>query len=234
MKILAIDSTAVTASCAVTDDKKLIAQSFVNVGLTHSQTLLPLIDDTLRNAKMTIDKIDRLVVCAGPGSFTGVRIGVSTIKGIAFTNDIPCVGVSTLDAIAETAGCFNGIICAVMDARCNQVYNALFRAENGSIERLCEDRALSIDELTNELKSLNDKILLAGDGAELCYNKMNDTLPVFLASDNIRFQSGYGAAIASMREYYADKCVKSNDLTPIYLRLPQAERELNQRLAQQK
>ena len=234
MKILAIDSTAITASCAVTEDEKLLAQSFVNVGLTHSQTLLPLIDDTLRNAKVKIESIDRFVVCAGPGSFTGVRIGVSTVKGLAFTKNVECVGVSTLDAIACSSGVFSGVICAVMDARCNQVYNALFRAANGKTERLCPDRALSIDELTEELKEYNEDILLAGDGAELCFNKMNGTIPVTLAPQNVRFQSGFGAAIASLRDEYADKCVKPNDLTPIYLRLPQAERELNQRLAQQK
>lgn len=234
MKILAIDSSAVTASCAVMDEGKLKAQCFSNIGLTHSQTLLPLIHDTLRNAGCRIEDIEFAAVCAGPGSFTGVRIGVSTIKGICFTKDIPCVGVSTLEAIAYTSSAFNGIVCAVMDARCNQVYNALFRCKDSKVERLCDDRALSIDELKDELAQINEPILLTGDGAELCFRKLSDSIPVTLAPENIRYQSGYGAAMAAQTDENRQKRVKANDLTPIYLRLPQAERELNQRLAAKK
>lgn len=226
MKILALDSSAVSASCAVTDSGKLIAQSFINVGLTHSQTLMPLIENTLKSVGAGVADMDLIAVSAGPGSFTGVRIGVATVKGLAFTNNIKCAGVSTLAAIALTAQINNGVVCAVMDARCRQVYNALFRFESGKPIRLCEDRAISIAELENELAAMDENVILAGDGAVICKNSMTYDKLV-LAPENVRMQSAYGVAAAaeSMTEAYTE----AKELQPIYLRLPQAERELKKR-----
>lgn len=227
MKILAIDSSAVSASCAVTDNGKLIAQSFVNIGLTHSQTLMPMIENTVKQSGKSLSDMDLIAVSAGPGSFTGVRIGVSSVKGIAFTQNIKCVGVSTLEAIAYTAQVNNGIVCAVMDARCQQVYNALFRFKNGIMERLCEDRAVSIAELDEELKNINEQIILAGDGAVICKNAMAYENTV-LAPENVRMQSAYGVAAAA-ESLEEEQYVCAKELQPIYLRIPQAERELKKR-----
>lgn len=226
MKILALDSSAVSASCAVTDSGKLIAQSFINVGLTHSQTLMPLIENTLKSVGAGVADMDLIAVSAGPGSFTGVRIGVATVKGLAFTNNIKCAGVSTLAAIALTAQINNGVVCAVMDARCRQVYNALFRFESGKPIRLCEDRAISIAELENELMTMDEAVILAGDGAVICKNSMTyDKL--ILAPENVRMQSAYGVAAAA--ENMAEAYTEAKELQPIYLRIPQAERELKKR-----
>lgn len=227
MRILAIDSSAVSASCAITEDGRLIAQSFVNIGMTHSQTLMPMVEDTIRQSGKTLEDMDLIAVCAGPGSFTGVRIGVATVKGLAFTSDKKCAGVSTLEAIAYTAQINNGIVCAVMDARCQQVYNALFRFENGECIRLCEDRAIAISELESELEKYGEPVMLAGDGAVICKNTMTYE-GLYLAPENVRMQSGYGAAAAAMK-LSEENYVSAAELQPIYLRVPQAERELKKR-----
>lgn len=227
MKILALDSSAVSASCAVTDNGKLIAQSFLNIGLTHSQTLMPMIENTVKSSGVSLSDIDLIAVSAGPGSFTGVRIGVSTVKGLAFTQNLRCAGVSTLEAIAYTAQVENGIVCAVMDARCQQVYNGLFRFENGKISRLCEDRAISIADLEAELKAMGERVILAGDGAVICKNTMAYENLV-LAPENVRMQSAYGVAAAA-ESLEEEQYVCAKELQPIYLRIPQAERELKKR-----
>lgn len=230
MKILAIDSSAISAGCAVTDNGRIIAESFVKVGLTHSETLLPMVANTLANAKLNANEIDCFAVSAGPGSFTGIRIGVSAVKGMAFTQNTPCIGVSTLEAIAWGCIGFDGIICAAMDARRSQVYNALFKFEEGRLVRLCDDRAISIEELTDELSYQDSRIYLAGDGAELCYNAMHDKLPdIALVPEHIRFQRGFGVAMAAQRIYEQQGAQSPDELVPTYLRPSQAERELRKR-----
>lgn len=224
MKILAIDSSAKTASVAVIENGTLISECFVNAGLTHSRTLMPMIDNALSQADMKIDEIDALCVNNGPGSFTGIRIGVAAVKGLAMCDNKPCCGVSTLEAAAYNFTDENCIICVSMDARCNQVYTALFKAENNQIERLCEDKAVSIDDLCTELSLYNDKIILAGDGAEICYKSFSDKLAnVVLSGENRRYQRAYGTALAAINN---NNFNDSSMLAPVYLRLPQAEREL--------
>ncbi len=226
LKILAIDSSAKTASVAVTDDKKLISECFVNAGLTHSRTLMPMVDNALRQADMKIEDIDAFCVNAGPGSFTGIRIGVAAVKGLALASDKPCAGVSTLEATAYNFIDENAVVCAAMDARCNQVYAALFEIKNGIVTRLCDDYAVPISELAAKIESLADKtVILAGDGAEICYNAMKETLGnIKLSAESRRYQRAYGAALASLAgdNIYDDSAL----LAPVYLRLPQAEREL--------
>ena len=231
MKLLALDSSAISAGCAVMDDGQIIAESFVKVGLTHSETLLPMVANTLANAKLTDQDIDCFAVSAGPGSFTGIRIGVAAVKGMAFPRHTPCIGVSTLEAIAwNCVGFHHGIVCAAMDARCSQVYNALFCFEDGRLVRLCDDRAVSIDELTDELSYEDGSVLLAGDGAALCYESMHEQLPdVSLAPEHIRYQRGSGVAMAAMRIYKAQGAQSPEALVPTYLRLSQAERELKKK-----
>ena len=172
MKILAFESSAVSASVALVEDEKLIAQSFQNCGLTHSRTLLPLAESLLKNCGVTLDDVDALAVAHGPGSFTGVRIGVATVKGLALGADKPCIGVSTLEAMAWGARALGGRLCCVMDARAGQVYNALFAVENGAPHRLCDDRALKLTDLGEEIGET--PYFLVGDGADLCYNTLKE------------------------------------------------------------
>ena len=223
--ILAVDSSAVSASCCVLRGGRLVAQTFVNAGLTHSRTLMPIIDATLRAAGITADDIDFAAVSAGPGSFTGIRIGIATVKGISFTRDIPCVPVSTLSAIAHNMTGFEGYACAVMDARCGQVYTATFRLEV-DIKRVTPDRAIPIETLVEELPLLKTTVWLCGDGAEICFEKLNNIPNIRIAPPFLRYQTGYGVAKAAEQAIASGEAVKPNDLTPIYLRIPQAEREL--------
>ncbi len=228
MKILSVDSSAKTASVAVTDGKALISECFVNAGLTHSRTLMPMVDNALRQADMNINEIDAFCVNAGPGSFTGIRIGVAAVKGLALAENKPCAGVSTLECIAYNFLDENCVVCATMDARCKQVYTALFEITDGAVNRLCEDKAVSIDDLASEISAIDKTVILSGDGAEICYNEMNDKINnLSLAAENRRYQRAYGAALAAVSNeaLFEDSAL----LSPVYLRLPQAERELKLR-----
>ena len=172
MKILALESSAVSASVALTEDEKLVAQSFQNCGLTHSRTLLPMAENLLANCGVSLADVDAIAVAHGPGSFTGVRIGVATVKGLALGADKPCIGVSTLEAMAWGARALGSDLCCVMDARAGQVYNALFTVENGRVRRLCDDRAIKLTELAEEIGEA--PYFLVGDGADLCYNTIKE------------------------------------------------------------
>lgn len=225
LKILAVDSSARAASAAVAQDGRLISECFVNAGLTHSRTLMPMVDNALSQADMSIDDIDAFCVNAGPGSFTGIRIGVAAVKGLALSSGKPCAGISTLEAIAYNFADENCIVCASMDARCNQVYTALFRCEASKVTRICDDKAVSINDLCAELSNYGEKIYLAGDGAELCFAALGGKLPnAVLAGENRRYQRAFGTALAafSNTELFNDSAL----LVPVYLRPPQAEREL--------
>lgn len=216
--ILSVDSSAVTASVALTDGENVINNEFVNAGLTHSETLLPMIKRVLGDTK--VSDLDAIAVTAGPGSFTGVRIGVATVKGIAFEKNIPCISVSTLEAIAYNFADENIIVCAVMDARRMQFYNALFEIKNGKAIRLCDDRAISITDLREDLKKY-DRVVIAGDGAKLCFDNINlDNCT--LAPNDKMYQNGTGVSRAAKDK----KKISASSLMPVYLRLSQAEREL--------
>ncbi len=230
MKILAVESSAGPASCAVYEDGKVLASSYINVKLKHSQTLIPMIDAMLKNSGIGIDDIDMLAVAAGPGSFTGVRIGVAAIKGIAFARGIPCIGVSTLAAMAHMAGAlhFDGIVCPAMDARCSQVYTAMFECSSNTLTRLTEDSALKIEELKNQIINTKKSVLFVGDGALLCYNAIcPNCANVYIAPEQFRFQNAVGVAMQAASQ--PEKAVSADSLLPIYLRLPQAERELKRK-----
>lgn len=216
--ILSVDSSAVTASVALTDGENVINNEFVNAGLTHSETLLPMIKRVLGDTK--VSDLDAIAVTAGPGSFTGVRIGVATVKGLAFEKNIPCISVSTLEAIAYNFADENIIVCAVMDARRMQFYNALFEIKNGKAIRLCDDRAISVTDLREDLKKY-DRVVIAGDGAKLCFDNINlDNCT--LAPNDKMYQNGIGVSRAAKDK----KKISASSLMPVYLRLSQAEREL--------
>ncbi len=234
MVILGIDSSAVSASAAVVKDGKLISESFLNVGLTHSVTLLSLIKQSVEGAGLSVSDLDAVAVTNGPGSFTGVRIGVATAKGIAQPEGKKCVPVSTLEAIAYPLIDTNCVAVSVMDARCNQVYCALFRCENGKMTRLTEDDAISLDSLRDILNNYNEKIILIGDGADISYNYLSKDIPdIAIASPLIKYQRASSVAfIASERLDNKENIKTPDELVPSYLRLSQAERELKKKKEQ--
>ena len=228
MLILAMESTAKAASVALVRDGVLVAQSTQCSGLTHSRTLLPMAEDLLKNAGINLSDVDRFAVAHSPGSFTGVRIGVAAVKGLAWATEKPAVGVSTLEAMAwhGAAAGEGSLVCCAMDARRNQVYNALFEIRDGSPVRLTEDRAISLADLIADLNADGRTPFLVGDGAHLCKVAMDSAV---LAPENLRMQSAWGVAMAAM-----DKPDASADaLQPVYLRLSQAERERQARLKEQ-
>ena len=231
MKILALETSAVAASVAVCEDEALIAQSFQRTGLTHSATLMPMLETMLKNAGMTLNEIDLIAVAAGPGSFTGLRIGVSAAKGLAWPLDKPCAGVSTLEAMAWQMTGMNGVVCAAMDARRQQVYNALFDLQDGKPVRLTPDRAISLEDLGAELLNIKKNQLLVGDGAHLCYNAFQSKgYPVQIAPAHLQFQSAWGVARCALEQARTGQLTDAAGLIPNYHRLSQAERE---RLAKQ-
>lgn len=231
MKILALETSAVAASVAVCEDEALIAQSFQRTGLTHSATLMPMLEDMLKNSGMTMNEIDLIAVAAGPGSFTGLRIGLSAAKGLAWSLDKPCANVSTLEAMAWQMTGMDGVVCAAMDARRQQVYNALFDVQNGIPVRLTQDRAISLEELGAELEKLAKKLIFVGDGAHLCYNAFqNKGYPVQMPPSHLQFQSAWGVARCALEQARIGQLTDAAGLVPNYHRLSQAERE---RLAKQ-
>ncbi|MBE6729551.1 MAG: tRNA (adenosine(37)-N6)-threonylcarbamoyltransferase complex dimerization subunit type 1 TsaB [Ruminococcaceae bacterium] len=228
MKILSLECSAKTASCAITEGEKIIASAFTNAALTHSQTLMPMINGMLSSSKTDVKDIGAFAITSGPGSFTGIRIGISALKGMALAKNIPCIAVSTLNAIAYNFIDRDAIVCAVMDARCNQVYGALFRVKNGKIKRLCEDIAENADIFKERILKSRARcpIIIAGDGAEMFYPKVMSKKNVSKAHASLVFQNAVGVALAATEKYNLGDTVSAEKLLPVYLRLPQAEREL--------
>ena len=227
MKIFAVDSTAKTAAVALCEDGRLLAQYMQNNGNTHSETLLPMTETLFRAMGITADDVDLFAVSAGPGSFTGVRIGVATVKGLAFGRGKPCIGVSTLEALALNL--VNDepeerVICPVMDARRGQLYTARFVCSCGKLTRLTPDRAISYAEFEEECVRDGRKVRLCGDG----YDLVRRLLPENLAHDTpepLRYQSAYSVAQAALAAFAAGVRTTDEELRPVYLRLSQAERE---------
>ena len=230
MLILALDSTALVGSVALCDNERLISEITVNTGHTHSETLLPMVESLLNLCGYTVDDIDLFACTTGPGSFTGVRIGAATVKGLAYGRGKPCVGVSTPEALAYNSIMCDGLLCPVMNARRMQVYNALFSCDSQKMTRLCQDRALSIVELGEELSAYDTPIYLTGDGAELVYGvlaKEGSSLAkrLVLQPERIRHQSGYSVAQVALTMYEKGQATTDAALAPVYLRPSQAERE---------
>ena len=226
MLILAFETSAKAASVALSDGEKLLGESYQNTGLTHSQTLLPMAQDLLKSCGYTPQQVEAVAVAAGPGSFTGIRIGVAAAKGFAWGGEKPCYGVSTLEAMARNFGAWSGLVVPVMDARRSQVYTATFLAEEGTLSRLCEDRAVSLQELGEELKNVTQPIFLVGDGSVLCYNTLKAVAPkLVLPPEHRMHQRAAGVALAAAEKIAAGEPGNGAELTPNYLRLSQAERE---------
>lgn len=224
MLILAFETSAKAASTALLEHGKLLGESYQNTGLTHSQTLLVMAEDMLKQCGRTPQDVEAVAVASGPGSFTGVRIGVAAAKGYAWGKNIPCYGVSTLEAMAQTLGIWSGYLCPVMDARRSQVYNALFHADAGKLTRVCEDRAIALEDLKKELENLNEPVFLVGDGSILCYNTLK--VPnLILPPEHRMHQRAVGVGLLAQKLYDTGIPGDGAVLTPNYLRLSQAERE---------
>ena len=225
MRILAFETSAKAASVALLEDDMLLGELYLNCGLTHSRTLLESAQRLLEITELTAKDIDAIACAAGPGSFTGVRIGVAAAKGFAWGREIPCYGVSTLEAMARSAACLGGVICCCMDARRAQVYNAVFERCGETLVRLREDRAISLDDLCEDLQNIEKTIFLVGDGAELCYTTLLERLPrLTLLPEHLRQQRASGAALAAWEKIGRGERGDAGSLTPNYLRLSQAER----------
>ncbi len=235
MRILSIDSSATTASVALFEDSNLIGEFFTNTSFTHSRTLAPMIENLLSVTGKAVSDIDLIAVSNGPGSFTGVRIGVSVAKGIAFPDDLPCFAVSTLESMAYNLTLSECVVCAVMDARRNQVYNAMFRIKYGEVNRLCDDRAISLEDLKSEIEETyqGERIILVGDGALITMRKLMDLpMSIELAPETLRFQRASSVALAAISKIEAgEKPSSASELLPSYLRLSQAERERFEKLS---
>ena len=235
MLILAFETSAKAASVALAADGKLLGESYQNTGLTHSQTLMVMAQDLIKTCGYTPQQVEAVAVAAGPGSFTGVRIGVAAAKGFAWGAELPCYGVSTLEAMALSLGAYDGYVVCAMDARRSQVYTATFRADQGALTRLCQDRAISLQELGENLKNCEKPVFLVGDGSILCYNTLKDQVPnLVLPPEHRMHQRAGGVALAAARMIEAGLPGNGAELTPNYLRLSQAERERMERENKQK
>ena len=235
MNILAVDTAGKTLGVALLQDDRLKYECYLDGGMTHSETLMPLVDHCLKLCGLTCADIDLFGVNAGPGSFTGVRIGVAAAKGLAWGAEKPVCGVSTLEGMATQMAMLRGIICPVMDARRSQVYNALFQSDGKNLQRLTPDRAISLEELKKDLETCEKSIFLVGDGANLCYNTLLEAVPrLVLPPAHLIMQRASGVALAAEKMAERGLLQSPGELEPNYLRLSQAERERLEKLKQSK
>lgn len=226
MRILAFETSAKSASVALLQDGVLLGEYLQNSGQTHSRTVMKMAEDLLRNCDLTAQDVDAVACSAGPGSFTGVRIGMAAAKGFAWGRELPCYGVSTLEAMARAVAVADGTYCAVMDARRSQVYTALFTLADGKFSRLTEDAAISLEELGKMLKNTEKTKFLVGDGASLCYNELRETVrDLLLLPEHLRMQRASGVALLAWEQAQSGNYPSGRELCPNYLRLSQAERE---------
>lgn len=225
MRILALETAAKAVSAAITEDGKVLASGYQDTGLTHSRTLMPVVEGLLRNTGLTVAEMDAIAVSAGPGSFTGVRIGVSAAKGLAFAAEKPAAPVSTLAALARNVSFFDGLIVCAMDARQKQIYNALFSVrDDGSLERLTPDRAVSLADLAEELADDSRPKTIAGDGAKLCLDALNAAgiSRCCIAPPHLVMQNAMSVALEAEEIAKNGGLVSAQELVPVYLRPPQA------------
>lgn len=226
MKLICLETSAKTASAAVVTEGKVLGEISVTAGLTHSQTILPALEALLRGCSMKLADADGFAVSIGPGSFTGLRIGIGAVKGMAQGSEKGCAGISTLEALAVNFSGLHYTVCPVMDARCGQVYTSLFWANGDYPVRLWEDMAISLDQLREKLQSVEGEVMLVGDGAEIAFGALADSCKVLLAPPAMRYQSAASVGIAALHHLQTEPLIPPDQLMPAYLRLPQAEREL--------
>ena len=224
MKILALETSAKAVSAAVTENGKVLCSGYQDTGLTHSRTLMPIVEHILKNTGLTMADMDAVAVAAGPGSFTGIRIGVAAAKGLAFAADKPAAGVSTLAAMARNVAFADGLVICAMDARRNQIYNALFEAKDGHLTRLTEDRAIALADLAEELRADPRPKTVVGDGAALCHAFLTETgIACRMAPPHLLMQNAMSVAVEAEKLAAEGKLVSSQELEPVYLRPAQAD-----------
>lgn len=234
MKILAIDTTESTASVAVTEGYKLLGLYQLNSGNTHSETILPMIDELLRKLKINVFNIDLIACAVGPGSFTGLRIGASTVKGLSYANKIACVGVSSLEAMAASMTSFKGLICPVINARRNQFYTSIYSSDgHGNMRCILDDRIMLLDELKEYFSRSNDCVYFVGSGYDVLTEAVSTSGYV---PEPMRYENAYFVACTALKKYESASAEEkasftADNLNPIYLRKAQAEQELEDRLA---
>ena len=227
MIVLAFESTAKAASVAVCDSQKLLGCYNIDNGLTHSELLLPMAEQLMKTLGLSFADIELLCCTTGPGSFTGVRIGTALVKGLALSKDVPCVGVSTLEALAENLSGIDGIIVPVMDAKRGQFYTAIFKSNGNTISRITEDAALSARELAEMLSEYaGTQIYLTGDGYAPAHKGLTE-LGVKLCNTPKLFinENAASCATVALKKYNYGEYTTDTALIPTYLRMPQAERE---------
>jgi len=224
--LLAFETSAKAASVALFEGDKLLGEQYQNTGLTHSQTLMVMAQELIRQCGKEPSDVGAVAVANGPGSFTGVRIGAAAAKGFAWGREIPLYGVSTLEAMALGLGAWEGYVCPVMDARRSQVYNALFSVDQGEVSRITEDRAIALSDLAQEIKKFEKPVFLVGDGSNLCYNTLLESVPKLVLPPEYRLhQRAVGVGLAALKQISAGEAGDGKTLVPNYLRLSQAERE---------
>ena len=224
MKILALETSAKAVSAAVSEEGKILASGYQDTGLTHSRTLMPIVEHILKNTGLTMADMDAVAVAAGPGSFTGIRIGVAAAKGLAFGADKPAIGVSTLAAMARGVAFSDGLVICAMDARRNQIYNALFEAKDGQLTRLTDDRAIALADLAEELRTDPRPMTVVGDGAKLRHTFLTEAgISCRMAPPHLVMQNATGVALEAESMAAAGKTVSAQALEPVYLRPAQAD-----------
>lgn len=225
--ILTIDSSSLVATVAIVDENVVIAEYTVNLKKTHSQTLLCMVDEIFKMTNLDKKSIKAIAVTNGPGSFTGLRIGAATAKGLALALDVPVIGVSTIETMAYNYNHCNKIICPIMDARRNQVYTGLFKCENESLETIVEPCAIAIEELISKIMKMGEEVVFLGDGVQVFDKFIDDNLTIkhYYAKQQLNRQRA--ATLGSIAwEKFSNKEVETGDtFAPQYLRLSQAERE---------
>lgn len=227
MKILAIDGSGVAASVAILEDEKIVAEYTINYKLTHSHTLMPMINEICTMVKEDLSGIDAIGVSSGPGSFTGLRISAGTAKGMALGLDIPIVGIPTLDAIAHNIPYTNHIICPIMDARRSHVYTAMYKWEDETLKRLTDHLVIPMADVIGMAKAYDEKVIFMGDGIEVYKEIIEESLGerAYFAPPSLRLQRASTIALLAAADFQAGKAVSHMEFAPTYLRPSQAERE---------
>ena len=226
MLTLAVDTSGLTASCAVVEDGKVIAEISTKHGKTHSQKILPMIKTTLSMLDKDMKEVDLFAVSIGPGSFTGLRIGVVTIKGLAYSLKRPACGIPTLDALAYSMPDFKGIISPMLDARNNQVFTAFYRKIDGHLEKLDADSGITIKEWINKAGTYNEDIIILGDAVDIHLSELKEVLGdrIVCPQQAMTYPRASATALLAEEAYYNNRVTSAYELEPFYLRKSQAER----------
>jgi len=231
LKILAIDTSSVVAAVAVMDNDRLLGEYIINHKKTHSQKLMPMVSELMSSLELKPSDIDVFAASSGPGSFTGLRIGITTIKAMAYAVKKPVIGVPTLDALAYNIPVTESLICPIMDARNNQVYTALYRRERGTLTNITEYLGVPIPEIVEIIKGKNQKVIFVGDAVEIHKEFIGEELGDMceFAPGSLLFQRASSVAQAAKVRVLNGMLENSFDLVPFYLRKSQAEREYEKR-----